>query len=252
MTGGWRRWRRPAIDIGLIAVFLLGLSFLPPDTSLADRRAQGVLRFCVPDLSSPLVSAGGRELRLMQGIAEDLGLRLQLVEIANMGRSFNPRDWQLGRGQCDIIGGGLADSATNRDFLTLLPNDGRIGLVRVGPAGNLTKNALIAVHLGSAGFDRLRLSGWIRAQGWRATPLSDPRQLDIWLRDGGVAITSSLTPLPAGIAVLDLPPDAVDAHDLAFGLWRGDVTLTRAFRLALQRRLSATRSQSQNQTVPAI
>ncbi|MDN3710687.1 hypothetical protein QWZ10_00505 [Paracoccus cavernae] len=133
--GGWRRWRRPARDIAVIAALLAGLSFLPPDTSFAERQKQGVLRFCVPDRDNALIRADdvgrpGPELRLMEGVAARLGLKLQLVEVANMGRSFNPRDWQIGRGQCDLLGGGLADSPANRGFLTLLPNGGRIALVR--------------------------------------------------------------------------------------------------------------------------
>ncbi|WP_162784778.1 hypothetical protein [Paracoccus suum] len=238
MTRWWRRWRKPALDIGLIAALLLAVSFLPPDTSLAERRKQRVLRFCVPDLASPLVAADqpgapGPELRQMQAVAARLGLPLQTVAIANMGRSFNPRDWQIGRGQCDIIGGGLADSSANRDFLTLLPNGGRIAMVRAGPAAELPKGAEIGVFMGSAGLDRLRLSGWLRAQGWRARPLATQAALDAYLRGGGTALASTLTPLPPDTKVADLPPEAAESQSLAFGLWRGDVTLTRAVRRAL-------------------
>ena len=84
----------------------------------------------------------------------------------------------------------------------------------------------------------IRDRGWIRQQGWRARPLSDLRQLEQWLGQGRAAIASSLTPLPAGIAVQDLPPEAGPVDDLAFGLWRGDVTLTRAVRTALGARLA--------------
>ena len=241
MTGGWKRWRRPLFDIGVIALLLFGLSYLPPDTSLRDRERQGVLRFCVPDRDSALIGSDtnqpGYELALMQSVAQELNLRLQLVEIANMGRSFNPRDWQIGRGQCDILGGGLADSASNRGFLTLLPNGGRIGLVRIGGIKALERGSEIGVFLGSAGLNRVRLSSWMRAEGLKPKPLATGSDLAEWLQNGGQAIASSLTPLPDGTATHELPEAAGESTMLAFGLWRGDVTFTRAVRAALQKEI---------------
>lgn len=242
MTGGSRRWRKPLIDLTVIALFLGALSYLPPDTSLADRQKQGFVRFCVPDRDSALIRANepghpGPELAQMQGVAQQLKVQLRVVEIANMGRSFNPRDWQIGRGQCDILGGGLADSETNRGFLTLLPNGGRIGLIRAGGAKDLPAGATVGVFMGSAGLDRVRLSSWMRAAGWKARPLAAPSDLTAWLGQGGTAIASSLTPLPPDTPIHELPPQAGENTALAFGLWRGDVTLTRAVRQALEREM---------------
>lgn len=253
--GGWRRWRKPARDIAVIAALLGAISFLPPDTSFAERRNQGVLRFCVPDRDSALIRAGGAaqdgagpELRLMEGVARRLGLRLQLVEVANMGRSFNPRDWQIGRGQCDILGGGLADSPTNRDFLTLLPNGGRIALVRIGGTASApAQGAEVGVFMGSAGLDRLRLSRFMRDQGWRPKPLASPAALAAWLATGRPAIASTLTPVPQGVQSHDLPAQAGESHALAFGLWRGDVTLTRRVRAALQQEMEREQVIAQGQ-----
>lgn len=242
MTKGWRRWRKPVIDIGVITLLLVALSHLPPDTSLSERVENGILRLCVPDRSSELIRADdatqpGYELALMQGVAQDLDLRLQVVEIANMGRSFNPRDWQIGRGQCDILGGGLADSAANRGFLTLLPNGGRIGLVRIGDSAPPARGAKVGVFMGSAGLNRVQLSSWMRAEGWQPHPLATKADLAVWLRQGSEAIASSLTPLPAGTLSHDLPAAAGESTSLAFGLWRGDVTLTHAIRAALQKEI---------------
>lgn len=230
--------RRALIDISMIAALLAGLSFLPPDTSLADRRAQGVLRFCVGDAASPLIRDGGPELVLMQAVADRMHLRLQLQEVPSIGRSFNPRDWQVGRGQCDVLGGGLADSATNRDFLTLIPNGQRLGLVRAGRGDLPAPGGRIGVMVGSAGFDRVRLSSWLRAQGLRPVPLANPQKLTEWLGQGGQAIVPTLADLPAGVPVHDLPAAASASTHLAFGLWRGDMTLTRAFRRALHGQLA--------------
>ncbi|AGT11210.1 hypothetical protein [Paracoccus aminophilus] len=239
MKRGFKRWKRPLGDLAVIAALLAALSYLPPDTSLSDRRAQGDLRLCVPDLDAPVIAANdpdhpGPELRLAQGIARDLGLSLRLVEVPNMGRSFNPRDWHIGRGQCDMLGGGLADSRSNRGFMTLLPTGARIGLIRAGGPEAVPAGAEVGVYLGSAGLDRVRLSGWMRGMGWRPKPLASPADLASWLGAGGTAIASTLAPLPEGIAQHELPPEVADRTDLAFGLWRGDVTLTRAIRASLR------------------
>lgn len=240
-----RPGRRAVLDIALIAGALALLGLLPPDTSLADRHRQGVLRFCVPDAASPLVGTPerpGPELALMQGAARDLGLRLQLQTAPGMGRAFNPRDWQVGRGQCDVLGGGLANSATNRDFLTLIPNGQALGLVRLGPGELPARGSRIGVLVGWAGFDRVRLSSWLRAQGLQPAPLADAQKLADWLGRGGQAIAPLRTPVPPGIAVHDLPQTAAQATGLAFGLWRGDVTLTRALRQSINRQLLSDRA----------
>jgi len=234
VTGGWKRWRRPVLDIGLIAALLAALNFLPSDNSLADRRKQGVLRYCVSESASALTEP--RELQLAEGIARQLDLRLEVQTVANIGRSFNPRDWNLSRGQCDMIGG-LANTETNRNFLTLLPNGSRIALVRAGPAEAPPRGAEMGVYLRAPGLDRVRLASYLRAQGWRAQPLRTPEALSGWLAGGGQAIVSTLTQLPPDTGTNPLPPEAGESTDLAFGLWRGDVTLTRAIRNALEREL---------------
>lgn len=236
-----KAWRGPLGSIALIAIGLYALSHLPPDTSLAERKQTGMLRFCVPETNSALLRdpASGEsrhELRLIEGVAAELGLKLQLIENANMGRSYNPADWHLSRGQCDILGGGLADSATNRGFLTLLPTGETIGLVVTGAGALPGRGEEVGVYLGSAGLDRIRLSSWMRAEGWRARPLSNPKELMDWLGRGGRAVTSDQALLPAGTPVSPLPQEAGETYDLAFGLWRGDMTLTRAVREALKSR----------------
>lgn len=229
--------RRAALDIGLIAALLLGAGFLPPDTALRDRQRHGVLRLCVADAASPLIAgpdgAPGPELAALRGAAARLGLTVRVQEVASIGRSFNPRDWQVARGQCDLLGGGLADSTVNRDFLTLIPTGQRIALQRLGVGPPPPRGGRIGVMVGAAGFDRVALSSWIRAQGWRAVPLADAARLAQWLGQGGQAIAPSLVPVPEATPVHDLPPEAAQASRLAFGLWRGDMTLTRALRRAL-------------------
>lgn len=243
MTGGFKRWRRTAIDIGVIAGFLFAISFLPPDSSRAERDKVGNLRFCVANASDPLVAApDGYEYALMQEVAKDLGLDLQLVEVANMGRSYNPRDWDIGRAQCDVLGGGLADSPVNNGFMAMLPNGGEVGLVRSGGPEPLQKGSEVAVYMGSAGLDRLQLSRWLRAEGLRAKPIATIPDLQAWVTAGKPAIFPSQLRLNQEVERHLLPEAAAKHYALAFGVWRGDVTLGRDIRAALQKTLAAYRN----------
>jgi len=238
VSGLAKGWRRPLRDVVLLAGFLGAVSFLPADTSLAERQASGQLRYCVADQKSPLIrnpetAAPGPELALMEAAASRLGVQLRLVEVANIGRSFNPADWNITRAQCDVLGGGLADSAANRGFMTLIPTGQQIALRRTGAAEEPAAGTTIGVFSGTAGIDRVRLSGFMRSRGWQAVPLRREADLRAWIAGGAPAILSSLTPLPEGTAHHPLPPEAGEVSDLVFGLWRGDTTFTRAFRSAL-------------------
>lgn len=240
MSPWLRHWKRPLRDIGLIAAFLVAVSYLPADTSLRERQKTGVLRFCVADVTSPLVtdpvSGGpGPELAQLTAAAAALDLRVQLIQAANIGRSFNPADWNISRGQCDLLGGGFADTAPNRGFMTLIPTGGQLSLLRTGEAAAPPAGSEVGIYLGSAGTERVRLSGWMRSQGWRAVPLRRPEDLQAWLRRNAPVVTTSLTPLPEGTATHPLPAEAGETRDLVFGIWRGDTTLTRALRTELLR-----------------
>jgi len=238
MTGGWRRWWRPARDIGLIAGLLYAVSFLPADTSLHDRQQHGVLRFCVPDVTHPLLSDSvdrgpGPEAILVQRIADALSLQLQVVEISNMRRSFNPRDWHVSRAACDILGGGLADSETNRGFLTMIPTGAYLGMLRTGSADLPARGTEMGIHMGNAGLDRVRLSAWMRSQGWKTRNLSKVEDLSAWIGAGKPALVSTLVDLPPDVPhqpLVEIPGMNVQ---LALGMWKGDMTLIRAVRTAM-------------------
>lgn len=240
MKGLARGWRRPLRDVLLLAVFLAAVSFLPADTSLSERQGAGQLRYCFADANSPLIrdpstGAAGTERALLEGAAADLGLQLRLVEVPNIGRSFNPADWNVTRAQCDVLGGGLADSAANRGFMTLIPTGQQIALRRTGGAAEPPRGSRVGVFAGSAGMDRVRLSGFMRSRGWQAVPLRREADLRAWIAQGEPAIFSSLTPVPEGTEHHPLPAEAAEVSDLVLGLWRGDTTLTRALRHALKK-----------------
>lgn len=243
MSPWLRHWKRPLRDIGLIAAFLVAVSFLPADTSLRERQKTGVLRFCVPDVASPLITDPatgnpGPELARLTQAAAALDLRVQVTQASNIGRSFNPADWNISRGQCDVLGGGFADTAPNRGFMTLIPTGAQLALQRIGPPEAPPPGSEVGIYLGSAGTDRVRLSGWLRANGWRAVPLRRAGDFQAWVQRGAPVITTSLIPLPPGAQAQPLPPEAGETSDLVFGFWRGDTTLTRAVRQEMARQTS--------------
>lgn len=228
----WMRWRRPALDIAAIAALLVAVSYLPPDTSLRDRQAVGTLRYCVADVQNPLVTLAdgkpGSEHQLMLRAAQALDLRLVVVGVSSMGRAFNPADWNVTRGQCDVLGGGLADSALNRGFLEMMPTGENMSLVMIGAEpGNLAAGAQVGVYAGTVGFDRLQLSAWMRGAGWRATPLRDEAAANAWLAQGNPMIVPSVTQGWVNLTRHVLPPEAAQNSRIAIGFWRGDMTLIR-------------------------
>lgn len=228
-----KHWRRPLRDIALIAAGLYAVSFLPPDTSLAERQKLGTLRYCFADAKNPLITdpttgGAGPEHFMMQQAADTLGLNLVRIELANMKRSFNPGDWNVTRGQCDVLGGGLIDNATNRGFVSLLPTGQTSGLVLIGPSDDLPKGSEVGVFLGTSGFDRVKLSGWMREMGWRPKPLRDEKALRLWQEGDKPVIAPALSSTVAHLPQHSLPDHIAQGGDLAIGLWRGDMTLLRA------------------------
>lgn len=234
------RWRPAVINLGIIVVLLSAVSFLPPDTSLRERQKSGVLKLCVPDSYPPLVTGDpampGFDVALAQKIAEGLRLRLTVNVLSNIGRDFNPRNWQLTRSQCDIIGGGVADTPQTRGFLQTLPTGVETGWVVVS-----TNNALpargepIVVLPGTSGLDRLSLSTWLRGQGLRAVPVRTPQEVSADL-SGGQATAGVMERFYAqtaqnghpGWGLFWLPSETLARYEMAFGLWKGDDTLRRA------------------------
>lgn len=239
------RWIRPAINLLIVVLLLTALSYLPPDTSLADRQQSGVLKLCVPPSYPPLVTGDpqqpGFDIELGAKVAERLRLRLAVNTLSSIGTDFNPRNWALTRGQCDIIAGGVADTVQTRSFLMTIPTPIETGWVGVSSSGQLpATGGSVVVLPGTSGLDRLALSGWLRQQALSVIPARSPQQFVETLASGRTAagiterfLTAGMA-LPAGTTRFWLPEAQFPRFRMAFGLWKGDLTLKRAVVSALE------------------
>ncbi len=240
MTLRTKRWLQVAINLAVVVVLLFAVSFLPPDTSLADRRRAGVLKLCVPPSYPPLVTGDpakpGFDVELVAAIATQMGLKLLVNTVTSIGSDFNPRNWSLTRGQCDVVAGGVADTAQTRSFLETIPTPAETGWVGISATGRLPEaNGSVAVLPGTSGLDRLQLSGWLREQALRVVPTRTPaairrctgerprrsrdhrafcrRDIEPWRRSRVVlAARGPLRALPDGIGPMEGRPDAEACH----------------------------------------
>jgi ABC-type amino acid transport substrate-binding protein len=245
MSAVRNRWIRPAVNLLIVVLALTALSYLPPDTSLADRQKSGVLKLCVPPSYPPLVTGDpqqpGFDIELTAKLAERLGLRLNVNRLSSIGTDFNPRNWSLTRGQCDIIAGGVADTVQTRSFLETIPTPIETGWVALSNSGQLpAAGGSVVVLPGTSGLDRLQLSGWLRRQSLQVIPARSPQQFVEVLASGRAAagiterfLTAGMA-LPPGSRTFWLPDAQFPRFRMALGLWKGDQTLKRAVLSALQ------------------
>ncbi|WP_299752186.1 transporter substrate-binding domain-containing protein [Devosia sp.] len=229
-----------------MAALLVAVSYLPPDTSLQDRQRDGVLKVCVPPSYPPLVtgdpSRPGFDAELVDAIAKNLGLKLALNVLPSIGKDFNPRNWSLTRAQCDIIAGGVADTAQTRSFLQTIPTPAETGWVGISATGTMPPSgSTVAILPGTAGLDRLALSGWLRKQGLRAQLMRSPAELEHALKSGTVAagiterfVAASLDLDINTLTMFWLDESISPRFRMALGLWKGDQTLKRAVADALE------------------
>jgi len=241
------RWRPALINLGVIVLLLSAVSFLPPDTSLAERQKAGFIKLCVPVSYPPFVTGDaaqpGFDVELMTRIAEGLGLRLAVNTLPTIGQDFNPRNWLLTRAQCDLIAGGVADTLQTRGFLQTLPTGVETGWVAVSADGRLPEQgATIAVMPGSSGLDRLALSGWLRADGYVARPVYDLPALAEMLASGGAQaailerfVADQLHQMLPDSVLFWPPQDKLMHYQMALGMWKGDDTLRRAIAAEMDR-----------------
>lgn len=234
-----RRWLQVAANLVLVAAGLFAVSYLPPDNSLAEVKRTGVLKLCVPPEFPPLVQndsqAPGFDIELMRQVAEDLGVRLAVNVMLSIGKDFNPRNWQLTRGQCNVIAGGLADTVQTRNFLQTIPTGAETGWVAISLTGEVPlSGSTWVVWPGTSGLDRVSLSSWVREQGIRPILVRSPEEIPQLLQSGMAdgAILERFVASSAGLSpdyrVMWLEPEKFGRYQMALGLWKGDQTLFRA------------------------
>lgn len=243
--GGRGTGRRPVSGDIISALTVLGLvvgvSFLPPDTSLQLIRESGALRVCVPPSYPPLVTnvgdpdAPGYDIELIREIADRLDLRVSFATNAAITRDFNPRSWGITRAQCQLIAGGVVASPTTRSFLDTSPAYLQTGwaIVSPGPIQSLA-GVSVGFFAGLSGLDRLGLSRYLRDAGADIVVVSSREALIDGIASGRLAagVTEALTARTiAGDVeewVVTWMPESLGRYDIAIGLWKGDLTLKRA------------------------
>ena len=81
------RWRT-ILSYVLIFGLLAAVNLLPPDTSLSEVRAAGVLRACLPSVYPPLVTgdpaAPGIDIELLRELATGMDLRLAVTLLGGL------------------------------------------------------------------------------------------------------------------------------------------------------------------------
>lgn len=230
------------IFISLALIFIMYL--LPPDTSLSEMKKSGVLRVCVPTSYPPLVtgdkSAPGIDVELVEALARRLDVRVQLNQAAAIGQDWNPRQWRLTRAQCQIVAGGVVDTAATRSFMDVTPPHAETGWALVFERQPASLNgASVGVYAGVSGLDRIALSRFLRDEGARLVTVRSADDLVRGLASGQfeAGVTEGLLARQVagdrGWTAQWLPLEA-ERVPIALGLWRGDTTLKRALVGALK------------------
>jgi ABC-type amino acid transport substrate-binding protein len=225
--------------LGLLAAVYL----LPPDTSLSEVRRAGALHVCMPPADPPFVTgdpqAPGIDLEILQALTRALGLTLAPVPEPAMGRDFNPRGWHITRAACEVLAGGMVASPMTRSFLETSPPYAQTGWALIAPQAVALKTPAdlqgrkIGVFTPPGGLDRTALASQLRAAQAQVAIAASADALATGLREGRfeAGITEKL--LADQIAArehwaADWLPGDLPRYPVAFGLWKGDLTLKRA------------------------
>jgi ABC-type amino acid transport substrate-binding protein len=234
---------------------LAGVYLLPPDTSLSEVRRAGTLHVCMPPVDPPFVNEDGRapgiDVEILQALTHDLGVTLAAVPEPAMGQNFNPRAWHVTRAACEVVAGGLVASPMTRSFLETSPPYAQTGwaLLASQPITDL-HGRKIGVFTPPSGLDRIALASHLRAAEAQVMIVPSAAALVAGLREGRfeAGVTEKL--LADQIAasenlIADWLPGDLPRYPIAFGLWKGDLTLKRALEDGLDRL-------AHDGTVPAI
>jgi polar amino acid transport system substrate-binding protein/cystine transport system substrate-binding protein/membrane-bound lytic murein transglycosylase F len=236
---------RDALGALPILSLLAAVYLLPPDTSLSEVRHAGALHVCMPPAAPPFVTgdgdAPGIDVEILQALTRDLGLTLAGVPEPAMGQDFNPRAWHVTRAACEVLAGGLVASPMTRSFLETSAPYAQTGWALLAPQSITDLHGRkLGVFTPPSGLDRIALASHLRAAQAQVTILSSADALVAGLRAGRfeAGVTEKL--LADEIAArerwgADWLPGDLPRYPVAFGLWKGDLTLKRALTGGLDR-----------------
>jgi ABC-type amino acid transport substrate-binding protein len=242
---------RDALGALPILALLAAVYLLPPDTSLSEVRRAGVLHVCMPPVDPPYVTgdpkAPGIDVEILQALTRDLGLMLAPVPEPAMGRDFNPRGWHVTRAACEVLAGGVVASPMTRSFLETSAPYAETGWALLGPPasgeglgwGHLHGRKL-GVLTPPGGLDRIALASHLRAAQVQVVIVGSADALVAGLREGRFEAGVAEKLLADQIAtregfIADWLPGDLPHYPVAFGLWKGDLTLKRAMAGGLER-----------------
>jgi polar amino acid transport system substrate-binding protein/cystine transport system substrate-binding protein/membrane-bound lytic murein transglycosylase F len=193
-----------------------------------------------------------RQREILQALGRDLDLRLAAVPEPAMGQDFNPHGWHVTRAACEVLAGGVVASPMTRSFLETSQPYAETGWALLAPQpspsptgpGGLEWRQLngrkIGVFTPPSGLNRIALSTYLRAAQTQAIIVGNADALVAGLREGRFerGVTEKL--LADQIAarerwVADWLPADLPRYPVAFGLWKGDLTLKRALEGGLER-----------------
>ena len=233
-----RRWMRDFGGLGVVVALLGALNLLPPDTALEEVTRTGTIRVCVPSLYPPLVTGDaerpGIDIEILRAVADRMGVGLVLAPNDAIGRDFNPRNWGVTRGHCQMLAGGVVATRLTRSFLDTGPAHATTGWAVVAPRPLPSiAGAEVGTLVMLSGLDRIGLSAHLRAEGVRVRVLRRPEDAVEALAAGRVAAVVTEAMMARDIAARmgwwSGPLDAAGGReDLVFGFWKGDLTLKRA------------------------
>jgi ABC-type amino acid transport substrate-binding protein len=247
---------RDALGALPILALLAAVYLLPPDTSLSEIRRAGTLHVCMPPIDPPFVTgdpkAPGIDMEILQALARDLGLMLAPVPEPAMGRDFNPRGWHVTRAACEVLAGGVVASPMTRSFLETSPPYAQTGWAllaahppsspanREGMGWGELNGRTIGVLTPPSGLERIGLSSHLRAAQVQAVIVGSADALVAGLRAGRFEAGVTERLLAEQIAdheswFVDWLPADLPRYPVAFGLWKGDLTLKRAVSGGLER-----------------
>lgn len=229
-------WRNLSGIVFVVCLLLL-VTFLPPDTSLSEVKANKAIRACIPTSYPPLVTGNpdhpGIDIEILRAVAEHIGVELLLSPIDAIGRDFNPRNWAVNRAKCQLLAGGVVDSQLTRSFLDTGPAYAVTGWAIVAPEPlheleGLTIGALTVI----SGLDRIGLASYLRRHDVNTRVVRDSQGLIDGIASGALdgAVTEVLLAgkLAAENHWWTAPmPKELARYNLVFGLWKGDITLKR-------------------------
>ena len=252
---------RDALGALPILALLAAVYLLPPDTSLSEVRRAGALHVCLPPVDPPFVtdngSAPGIDVEILQALTRNLSLRLAAVPEPAMGQNFNPRAWHITRAACEVLAGGVVASPMTKSFLETSPPYAETGWALLAPlaaspepppsppgGGGLgwgqLRGRMIGVFTPPSGLDRIALASHLRAAQAQVVILPSAEALAAGLREGRFEAGVTERLLADQIAARErwtagwLPGD-LPRYPVAFGLWKGDLTLKRALGSGLER-----------------